>query len=58
MEFEWDDAKDLGNIEKHGVSFDLARCIFEGPVLTRTDDREDYGEVREITSASPAASRP
>ncbi len=23
--------------------------MFDGPVLTRVDDREDYGEVREIS---------
>ena len=29
--------------------FDEARYIFDGLVLTRVDDREDYGEVREIS---------
>jgi hypothetical protein len=28
------------------VSFEEARKIFDGPVLTREDDREDYGEER------------
>ena len=46
---EWDDAKNRQNIEKHGVSFDLAQRIFDGPVLTWIDDRQDYGELREIS---------
>lgn len=49
MGFEWDYRKNQINIEKHGVSFDTARKIFEGPVLTWTDDRRDYGEVREVS---------
>jgi uncharacterized DUF497 family protein len=47
--YEWDDAKNALNIAKHGIDFDLARQIFDGPVLTATDDRKDYGEVREIS---------
>jgi len=47
--FEWDEAKNATNICKHGVSFELASRIFEGPVLTATDDRAEYGEVREIS---------
>jgi uncharacterized DUF497 family protein len=47
--FEWDDGKNAANIAKHGVSFETARRIFEGPVLTAIDDREDYGELREIS---------
>ena len=49
MEFEWDQSKDRANRRKHGVSFEEAKHIFDGPVLTRVDDREDYGEVREIS---------
>ncbi|NCC22703.1 MAG: BrnT family toxin [Alphaproteobacteria bacterium] len=49
MEVEWDEAKDRANIEKHGISFDEARRIFDGPVLTKVDDRSDYGEIREIS---------
>ena len=47
--YEWDDTKNKINIAKHGVSFRLAQRIFDGPVLTVRDDREDYGEVREIS---------
>ena len=32
MRIEWDDAKDLLNQEKHGVSFPEARSLFESEV--------------------------
>lgn len=49
MRFEWNEAKDRANLKKHGISFDEARLIFEGPTLSRVDDRFDYGETRYIT---------
>ncbi len=49
MEFEWDDAKNEANLKKHKLRFETAIAIFNDIVLTRTDDREDYGEVREIS---------
>ena len=49
MAFEWDVAKNQTNIRKHGVSFETAQRIFEGPVLTWFDDRKDYGEDRYIS---------
>ena len=52
MEFEWDDDKDRVNRKKHGISFDEAKHAFDGPVLIRIDDREDYGEIREISMGS------
>ena len=47
--FEWDEEKNASNLTKHGLSFEEACEIFEGPVLTRIDDRQDYGETREIS---------
>jgi uncharacterized DUF497 family protein len=49
MKFEWNEAKNRANLKKHGISFDEARLIFEGPTLSRVDDRFDYGETRYIT---------
>lgn len=46
MTFEWDEGKNRINTGKHGVSFETAARIFEGPVLSWTDDRKEYGEVR------------
>ena len=49
MKFEWDETKNQANIRKHGVSFEIAKRIFEGPVLTWPDNRMDYGEDRYIS---------
>ena len=49
MEFEWDEGKRRRVIEERGVDMVYAALIFEGPVLTRIDDRADYGEVRRIS---------
>ena len=44
--FEWDEEKNRINLEKHGIGFALAVRIFEGPVLSFVDDRNDYAETR------------
>ena len=49
MRYEWDEAKNEINIRKHGIDFNDAKDIFEHPVLTWLDNREDYGEERWIT---------
>ena len=49
MDFEWDEQKERQNIEKHGIGFAMACRIFDSPVFTRTDQRKDYGEVRQIS---------
>jgi uncharacterized DUF497 family protein len=46
MQFEWDNAKHLRNIELRGLGFDDGALIFAGPVVEWVDDRRDYGEVR------------
>jgi len=48
MAFEWDTAKNVANIAKHGIDFEDAIRIFEGPVLESLDNRREYGEVRII----------
>lgn len=48
MVFEWDAAKNAANLVKHGIDFDDAVRVFEGPVLEVVDDRRNYGEVRII----------
>ncbi|MYH33810.1 MAG: BrnT family toxin [Cenarchaeum sp. SB0669_bin_11] len=55
MNFEWDEGKNRTNIYKHGVSFETARRIFEGPVLSWLDVRYDYGENRYIGVGSVGA---
>ncbi len=49
MEFEWDERKRRETLRKHGVDLLEAALIFEGPVLSRPDDRKDYGEIREVS---------
>lgn len=48
MEYVFDPAKDATNRTKHGVSLALAEILFAGSHATTTDDRFDYGEVRQI----------
>ena len=49
MRFDWDEAKRLANIKKHGVDFADIVTIFENDVFTIEDQRFDYGETRYIT---------
>ena len=50
LKFEWDDAKAQANWGAHGVSFDLAKTVFNDPfAIERLDDREEYGEQRFVT---------
>ena len=42
----WDAGKNSRNIVLHGVAFEDAIRIFEGPTLERVDDRFEYDEVR------------
>jgi hypothetical protein len=44
----FDPGKDELNRKKHGVSLSLAELLFAGPHATMTDDRFDYGEVRQV----------
>ena len=46
MRFEWDEAKNEINIRKHGIDFADVKDMFNHPMLTLLDDREDYGEER------------
>ena len=46
MKYEWDDAKNRENMRRHGIDFADATEVFNHPMLTRLDDRKDYGEDR------------
>jgi len=48
VNFEWDEEKRQNNVSKHGLDFADAWEVFEGPMLTGLDQREDYGEERWI----------
>ena len=50
MNFEWDEIKNRINQEKHGVSFDEAKEIFDDPLhISKLDHRFNYFEERWIT---------
>jgi uncharacterized DUF497 family protein len=56
LKFEWDEAKNAGNLAKHGIRFEEAATIFEGPVFTLADEssveearERSYGLINGIT---------
>lgn len=50
MEFEWDNAKAVLNLRKHGVAFeDAAQVFMDTRRIEMLDDRADYGEDRWLT---------
>ena len=46
LRFEWDSAKARANLRKHGVSFEIARQVFEDPDALVEQDRIEGGERR------------
>lgn len=46
MEFHWDTNKNLNNIKKHGIDFIDAIEMFNHPLLSCIDKRNEYGEDR------------
>jgi uncharacterized DUF497 family protein len=46
VNFEWDEEKNRENVRKHSLDFADAWEIFDAPMLTALDTREDYGEDR------------
>ncbi len=44
MKFEWDESKQRSNYKKHGLDFRDAEKVFQGPVVTALDSRQNYGE--------------
>ena len=50
MQFEWDPAKALRNLAKHGVSFDEASTVFGDPLAgTISDPQRSADEERLVT---------
>lgn len=49
MNFEWDESKRISNIEKHGISFEEAKTLFNNPLAVIFDDPlHSIDEAREI----------
>lgn len=46
MKFEWDEQKNIRNIQWHGIDFVDVSEMFNYYMLIDLDDREEYGEDR------------
>ena len=46
IRFEWDEAKNLSNRRKHGVSFEEASQVFRDPLYVSVEDHTESGEER------------
>ena len=46
MRYSWDKGKNRRNLALHGIAFEDAARIFNGPTIERVDNRFDYGERR------------
>ncbi|HTA22781.1 MAG TPA: BrnT family toxin [Terriglobales bacterium] len=46
MRYNWNQEKNRRNLARHGIAFEDAQRIFEGPTVEKVDDRFDYGETR------------
>ena len=46
MNYVWDRRKGRSNLTRHGIAFEDAIRIFDGPTLEKVDDRFDYREIR------------
>lgn len=46
IRFDWDEAKNLSNQRKHGVSFEEASQVFLDPLLVSLKERIEAGEQR------------
>ena len=49
MEIEYSAAKRDATLTERGLDMARADNVFDGATLTVEDDRQDYGEVRQIT---------
>ena len=53
MKYEWDENKNKLNQQKHGISFEEAKEVFDDPLqISRLDKRFSYFEERWITVGS------
>lgn len=49
MLYEWDPQKDLANLKKHGISFELAQTIFDDPFHLSVLESKSSSEERWVT---------
>jgi len=46
LRFTWSPEKNRINVRRHGIAFQDAARVFDGPAVERIDDHFDYGETR------------
>jgi len=46
VQFTWDEKKNRANRQKHGISFETAKLVFDDPYHLTSQDREVEGEPR------------
>lgn len=46
ISIEWDETKARANIRNHGISFEVAACVFADPLAVSVKDRIEGGEYR------------
>jgi uncharacterized protein len=46
MRYTWDEKKNRRDLHLHGIAFEDAVRVFDGPTVEQVDDRFDYGEQR------------
>jgi len=46
LRFAWNPDKNAANVRRHGIAFQDAARIFDGPTVERVDEHFNYGEVR------------
>ena len=54
MLFEWDRKKNISNVKKHQISFELAASIFDDPLHLSVLDKKEHHEERWITLGQSA----
>jgi uncharacterized protein len=58
IEFEWDDKKAIGNLDKHGVSFEEGATIFNDPLIaTIVDPGHSASEDRFVSIGTSIQNR-
>lgn len=46
IRFEWNAEKAVSNVQNHKVSFELAKLIFDDPLVYEFEEGTDHGEAR------------
>jgi uncharacterized DUF497 family protein len=46
LRFEWNAQKAASNIRKHGIGFEVAKLIFEDPLMYESTEEDEHGEIR------------